>query len=254
MTEQADLLRMICQHPDDDAPRLIYADWLEEQGDDTYAEFIRVSVRLVQPDVEDMELWRLGVRYRQLEVTLVPRLMADMPRVNGLVWHPIVERGFIARVEFLNPNVLFEEWPTVFDLAPIRFATINRLRAEHLYQAFDVPVLAQLRTLQIAEANIPADRWATLGSLAQLTHLVHLDLSGNTLRNEGITAITRGPAFATLQSLNVADNFITDAGARAFLSGATFRQLKRLYVAGNPISAPMMQELRRRYDFVFAMR
>ncbi len=29
---------------DDNAPRLIYADWLDEQGDSNRAEFIRVQV------------------------------------------------------------------------------------------------------------------------------------------------------------------------------------------------------------------
>src|SRR5262245_11913316 len=37
--------RMIIDHPDDDAPRLAYADWLEERGCQVRAEFIRVQVR-----------------------------------------------------------------------------------------------------------------------------------------------------------------------------------------------------------------
>src|SRR4051812_5383520 len=36
------LLAAIAEAPDDDAPRLVYADWLEEHGDDARAEFIRV--------------------------------------------------------------------------------------------------------------------------------------------------------------------------------------------------------------------
>ena len=41
--EQA-FLRAVIENPDDDAPRLIYADWLDEQGQSERAEFIRVQV------------------------------------------------------------------------------------------------------------------------------------------------------------------------------------------------------------------
>jgi uncharacterized protein (TIGR02996 family) len=40
------LLAAVLARPDDDTPRLVYADWLEEQGDGTRAEFIRLQVEL----------------------------------------------------------------------------------------------------------------------------------------------------------------------------------------------------------------
>jgi uncharacterized protein (TIGR02996 family) len=42
---EAEFLADICAHPDDDAPRLIYADWLTDEGREARAEFIRVQVR-----------------------------------------------------------------------------------------------------------------------------------------------------------------------------------------------------------------
>src|SRR5262249_7676147 len=39
----------VAEHPDDDAPRLVYADWLEDNGDPDRAEFIRVQVELARP-------------------------------------------------------------------------------------------------------------------------------------------------------------------------------------------------------------
>ena len=44
MTDGERLLRRILECPDDDAPRLIYSDWLEEQGEDERAKWIRESV------------------------------------------------------------------------------------------------------------------------------------------------------------------------------------------------------------------
>jgi uncharacterized protein (TIGR02996 family) len=49
MTERDALLRAVCENPDDDTPRLVYADWLQENGskhDRARAEFIRVQCEL----------------------------------------------------------------------------------------------------------------------------------------------------------------------------------------------------------------
>ena len=43
-TDEAALLKAIVAHPDEDTPRLVYADWLDEAGDHARAEFIRLSV------------------------------------------------------------------------------------------------------------------------------------------------------------------------------------------------------------------
>jgi len=46
MTDGDALLRAIIAQPDEDTPRLMYADWLDEQGEAQRAEFIRVQVAL----------------------------------------------------------------------------------------------------------------------------------------------------------------------------------------------------------------
>ena len=46
MNEREALLRAVLEAPDDDAPRLVYADWLEEHGEAERAEFIRVDCAL----------------------------------------------------------------------------------------------------------------------------------------------------------------------------------------------------------------
>jgi uncharacterized protein (TIGR02996 family) len=42
------LLAAVLDHPDDDAPRLRYADWLADNGDPCRAEFIRVQCQLAE--------------------------------------------------------------------------------------------------------------------------------------------------------------------------------------------------------------
>lgn len=46
MDDQQALLAAVLEFPQQDAPRLIYADWLDEHGDAARAEFIRVSIEL----------------------------------------------------------------------------------------------------------------------------------------------------------------------------------------------------------------
>ncbi len=58
------LLAAIREAPADDAPRLIYADWLSENGEENYGEFIRVQCALARPDCpsptclkDDSQVW-----------------------------------------------------------------------------------------------------------------------------------------------------------------------------------------------------
>ena len=43
MTHDDAFLQAILESPDDDTPRLAYADWLDEHGDPDRAEFLRVQ-------------------------------------------------------------------------------------------------------------------------------------------------------------------------------------------------------------------
>jgi uncharacterized protein (TIGR02996 family) len=52
MTHDAAFLQDIIEHPDDDDLRLIYADWLDEQGQEARAEFVRVQIRIAVLDEE----------------------------------------------------------------------------------------------------------------------------------------------------------------------------------------------------------
>ena len=48
MSDAIALLAAIRQAPDDDAPRLVYADWLDEHGQTEWAEFIRIQCELAR--------------------------------------------------------------------------------------------------------------------------------------------------------------------------------------------------------------
>lgn len=51
MSDGDAILRSVLLHPEDDAPRLVYADWLQEQGDEWRAKFIRHAIDIARnPD------------------------------------------------------------------------------------------------------------------------------------------------------------------------------------------------------------
>ena len=50
MNDGAALIKAIITNPDEDTPRLVYADWLEENGQALRAEFIRLQIKLAATD------------------------------------------------------------------------------------------------------------------------------------------------------------------------------------------------------------
>jgi uncharacterized protein (TIGR02996 family) len=60
MSELA-FLQDVCERPDDDAPRLIYADWLEEHGQQGQATLVRLDAQIEALPADDP-------RRRQLEL------------------------------------------------------------------------------------------------------------------------------------------------------------------------------------------
>ena len=61
LTQDEAFLQAILEQPDDDTPRLIYADWLEEQGDPR-GEFIRIQCALAGLPPDDARRPELGAR------------------------------------------------------------------------------------------------------------------------------------------------------------------------------------------------
>ncbi len=62
MTDRDALLRSIIESPQDDLPRLVYADWLDENGNSAHAAFIRCQIELARLDVSD---WRRSIGKRE---------------------------------------------------------------------------------------------------------------------------------------------------------------------------------------------
>jgi uncharacterized protein (TIGR02996 family) len=99
MSDGEALLRAIVRAPEDDLPRLVYADWLDEAGHADRAALIRVQIELSRTretevlSVEDRQLAPVGDRpcQRRREWALPPAVRDRWPiDVGGWEWH----RGF----------------------------------------------------------------------------------------------------------------------------------------------------------------
>src|SRR4051812_20344131 len=60
------LLADILEHHDDDTPRLVYADWLDEHGEADRAEFIRVQCELARGGIDQARREHLEEREQAL--------------------------------------------------------------------------------------------------------------------------------------------------------------------------------------------
>jgi uncharacterized protein (TIGR02996 family) len=86
------LLDAILAAPEDDAPRLIYADWLADQGDPLRAEFIRTQCRLARLPPSDPEHLPLSEREEELRESLV---LSDTLR-RSFDFPPECRAGYLA--------------------------------------------------------------------------------------------------------------------------------------------------------------
>jgi uncharacterized protein (TIGR02996 family) len=96
MNSHEAFMQTICENSDDDAPRLVYADWLEENGYELYAEFIRVQIELARTGQQDKRYLLRAVTPQDIAArdALEPRVIALMQREQELkkkhaACHPI---------------------------------------------------------------------------------------------------------------------------------------------------------------------
>jgi uncharacterized protein (TIGR02996 family) len=82
--DEVAFLRTIANAPDDDAPRLVYADWLDERGD-LRATFVRLDVELHRlVDTADAHRATLASRMRDLTVRLDARWVQRMGQARRM--------------------------------------------------------------------------------------------------------------------------------------------------------------------------
>ena len=155
MTSDGDaLFRAVCEQPAEDTPRLVYADWLEENGQSERAEFIRLQC----------EAWNLCPAYptldlaRRREFELArehgDRWHAELPAVAGLTWSGLFVRGFIDAVQAEADNDgTADRLAAAFGAAPLRRLILDPLDQSRLPRLLELPHIGRLAVLKLPRAE-----------------------------------------------------------------------------------------------------
>jgi uncharacterized protein (TIGR02996 family) len=177
MTEREALLAAICANPDDDTPRLVYADWLQENGDPDRAEFIRHECFLVaskhisgKETDPDNELVRAESRSFKLNRANRLRWLSEIvgrepyddenPNYTFGRFH----RGFVDQVFVYQPEPFLSDWPLIVRTTPIKELDVRC--ALSLRRVLEVPEIGRLRELVLRYGAMLSSEHALVLALA----------------------------------------------------------------------------------------
>ena len=205
MCESA-LLAAIEAEPDNDLPRLIYADWLEEHGQAERAEFIRLQCELAQMPLAHPERPHRHQRAEQLLYDHELRWLGEWNRARLIDWR--FDRGMLDTIE-MGPRPFLWHGQELLQREPVRRLRLNGpygegVAAEVIPQIIQVPHFARIRGLDLSNSHVLNDWVRALSALTLQPHLEELNLRGQPpLRDAEILLLTNSPAFARLRSLQL---------------------------------------------------
>jgi uncharacterized protein (TIGR02996 family) len=213
MKTHAGFLEAINADPDDDAPRLIYADWLEDNGEDERAEFIRDQCRAASlpacNERDELEDRAEDLLRQHRQTWIAPLTRGERPEFH---------RGFLERIQ-MTPRQFPQQAKALFELGPACTPGLflNRSRSR-LDRMLATPAGQRVTGLHLMDASP-----STIDQLGDLPHLRRLELS-NRDTGERRTAAAREALGRMMQR-------------------PWFRQLRVLRISGWPFGDEEVQTL-----------
>ncbi len=136
MTDRETLLAAICMSPEDDTPRLVFADWLEEHDEVAWARFIREQCRGASGNATPDRRWlTLGRKHAADWFPAVPAKALTVNEANWLgrmnrpeqggtgLQRALVRHGFVERIS-CTLDFFLSSAAEVFRANPIREVVI----------------------------------------------------------------------------------------------------------------------------------
>jgi uncharacterized protein (TIGR02996 family) len=254
------LLRAIVRHPDDDTPRLVYADWLQENGRAEEGEFLRVQCRLAAAEPDDPEYPELLDREAELRIWLGthvrgprPTFPAGLSMEGGNRWWEHTHRGFPRFLEFDGAQkygvkamrALAASLERAFDALPTRWLVLRDVTVAQLAALLKQPALARLAQLTVVLPVHGAEADDAARLLAGCRHL--RNLRGLSLRvpsgEPGCAALAAAP-WGLLDWFAFTCQELTPAGLRVLAGAGWVRGLREL-ILDDDLPAETFESLAR---------
>lgn len=251
MNVQAAILAAIADRPDDDTPRLAYADWLEDHAGDlpdpaaarARAEFIRVQCEVKRLEHLPTALLQGYADLYRWQDHLLTYHRRDLlgPLADALGPHDAVfDRGFVRELQ-LDSSAFVAHAAAVAALTPRPAVTVSGV-ARHLSDLAGVATfLPAVTAVGFQSPRWPENETLTAAEVIAFGrqgwgNLRELNLEGCRIGDDGLTALTAVPGFAGLAHLQVPGNDISDAGVMVLTQSALWTRLRSLVLGANPIS------------------
>jgi uncharacterized protein (TIGR02996 family) len=222
MTEQEALLAAIRDNPDDDTPRLIYADWLDEHAttdaERARAEFIRVQIELHSlmaqgtGEKNRRRYDELQKRANELLEQFQDEWLRGLP--GAVQKEAYLSRGFVESLSFNTARYMGELLPRWDQELPVAVYLAGSARL--LESAVRRGLLDNIR---MASLSVSTDRSAVADGLA--------------------SAIASSPSVANLRVLTFESQVLRDVGITAVAASAVLRELRGLSIAGDLTTATL---------------
>lgn len=254
---EQELMQSIIAAPDDDAPRLVLADWLSQQGE-LRGELIVTACTLNRADLPIGTRRALTRRHDALLVEHGARwlqelgLGADQGRfVRGMVEEveapfrqlaPHLDRLFAsAPVRALRSMELdaksFDILRHSPHLARLRSLTLDQLGPALMPLLLEHESLAGLESLRICNSGLADADLRTFVASDRFAALETLSLDRNRIGHKGAEALARPERLPRLRALDLAMNHVGDAGVRALASMPQIAALRQLNLNQNGLTA-----------------
>jgi uncharacterized protein (TIGR02996 family) len=230
----------IVEHPQEDGPRLEYADWLDSQSD-PLGELIRVQCRLARLPADHASVLDLETRERRLLAEHEDEWTGDLA---DMVDWATFRRGFIEEVGMSTEQFLANAC-ALFQRAPIQEAHLGDLR-DHMEALASCAYLQRLSYLDLSNNPVRDHGVILLSDCRHLAHLYGLNLSSACIGDGGLKALSVSAHLAELRELYLDDNRISNNGIRAFTRSPLADRLQALHLRFNTIGPDGANLLLRR--------
>lgn len=227
MHPEADaFLDAIFDHPDDDTPRLVYADWLQEHGQENYAQFIRLQCAAARE-----KLWSDEAN----------RLWEEI----GRVWNRLDEEWFPATREEWN-------WSELLDAIHFHRGLLRRgilFTAEQAVRYSLCWPSIMTHDASLAIDGSP-DELLELASNPVLSHVRHIRFVSDWYEGNGnlLPAFLRSPYLRRIRSLDLRGLYLSPAAIEELLHSENLSSVEEIQLSAK--TEDVMESLRKRFKRV----